>query len=390
MLRTADVRQAPPVAGDASRTARTAPASDALRRALLVVVPAWLLTRALALVSLHVARITHGGTLRPTGDIANASGWWVWDAGWYRALAEHGYAGAPHGGVRFFPLFPLVGRGLGWVLGGRDDIALIAVANVAAIGYGVAVVLLARRELGWDVARRTGWLTLLAPGAVVLALAYTEPVAGLLAAAYLLAVRAGGRWVWWAVPVGALVGLSRPTGVVIAVVPAVELLTRPETRRHLRALLAAAAAPIAGAAVFCAWSASVYGNALLPYSSQSDPRLRGTIIGNPVSGLLNPPPHGGLPPAANVAMAVGALALLVVAWRVLPPSIAAWSTLLVVAAVTSAHATSLPRYLSADFPLLIALATLTRGRIRMAVVAGASAAGFVAAAVSGFGGGLVP
>lgn len=371
-----------------SRAPASPSATDRLRRAIVVAVPAWAVSRVLAVVSLGLAHAAYGARLHATGPVAGASGWWVWDGGWYRALAEHGYGHAPAGGIRFFPLFPLLGRGLGAVLGGHDGVALVLLANLCALAFAVTLVLLVEREVDAATATRTAWLTLLAPGAVVLALPYSEPIAGLLAAAYLLAVRAGGRAVWWAAPVGLLAGLTRPTGVLLAVVAGLEVLARRPRGRRLASYAAAAAGPVAGAAAFCVWSAAVNGDLLRPYTSQSDRRLRGAIVADPVRALLSAH-HGGLAPAANVAIAVLVVALLVVVWRVLPTSIAVWSTLSAAAALTSAHAMSLPRYLSANFPLLVALAVLARSRTRMLVATTACVAGFVAVAVTGFGGTVV-
>src|SRR4051794_41945278 len=39
------------------------------------------------------------------------------DAAWYRDIARAGYGGLPAEGLRFFPLFPLLGRGACWLPG---------------------------------------------------------------------------------------------------------------------------------------------------------------------------------------------------------------------------------------------------------------------------------
>jgi hypothetical protein len=360
--------------------------NDALRRAVVVAVPAWLVSRALALVSLLLARATAGGPLPRAGSLAGAHGFWAWDAQWYRSLAEHGYLHSPKDGQRFFPLFPLLGRGLGAVLGGHDGVALVLLANVFTLGFGVAVVLLVEHELDERTAQRSAWLTLLAPGAVVLAMAYAEPLSGLLGAVFLLLVRRGGRGLWWAVAVGVAAGLTRPTGFLLAVVPVIELVLR-RRRDEAVPLLSAAAAPVVGAGIFCAWAWSVYGDVLAPFHAQSKSGLRGGVVGDPLHGLFGAN-HAGLPVPVRVVVVVVAVALVVLTWRTLPPSIAAWATLLALAAMTSTRLTSLPRYLSGDFPLLIALATRVRGRAAVAAVA-VSAGLFVAVAVTAFGGGTV-
>jgi hypothetical protein len=179
--------------------------------------------------------------------------------------------------------------------------------------------------------------------------------------------------------------------VLLAVVPVVEFLVALLRRRRperIRALVAATVAPIVGSAIYCGWSAIVYHDALLPYTSQTRPGLRGTIIGNPVSGLLHPR-GGALAAPANLALAGVALALLVLAWWKLPPSISAWATLAAFTAVTAGGAMSLPRYLSSDFPLLMALAFFLRRRWQVVGVAVVFAAGFVIIAMDGFGGRIV-
>jgi len=349
-------------------------------------------SRALAAATLWICWLRNGHSFPVSGHGApGATGLWAWDAAWYRSIAEHGYGGQLHAhGERFFPLLPLLGRWVGAVFGGHPGAALLVIANVSALGFGVGVALLAQRELG-DRAAAATWLTLLAPGGAVLAVAYAEALAGMLAVAYLLAVRARGAATWWAVPAGVLGGLARPTGFLIAVVPLVELwLSRHDRdRRRQSTLLAAVAAPAVGAAVYCLWTAAVDGDLLLPFTAQSSPGLRGGMLANPLHGLFVAPNRAGMPVPLRVAVVVLALALLVLVWRRLPPSIALWSTVLLLAAVTSAQGTSLPRYLSTDFPLLLALGAVASRRGPAVVACMVSAAAFVAVGVSGFGSGMV-
>jgi hypothetical protein len=360
-----------------------------LRRAVVAAVPAWAVSRLLAVASLLATLALHGGHTPTAGGAPGAHGWWGWDAAWYRSIAEHGYAGSPPDGERFFPLFPLLGRGLGWVLGSHDGVALVVLANLFALAFGAAVVLLTRRHLGAEPAGRAGTLTLLAPGAVVLAMAYAEPLSGLLGALFLLSMgRPGGRdSSWWAVPIGLLAGLTRPTGFLLAVVPVVELWQDRRRPDRLR-LLAAAAAPVMGAGAFCLWAWRVYGNPLAPFRAQERPGLRGGIVSDPIKAILFEPNHAGLPIPLRIVVVFAALALVVLVWRVLPRSIAVWASLLLLAALTSTRLTSLPRYISGDFPLWMALATKVRGRVAAAVIAGSSAL-FVAVAMTGFGAGTV-
>ena len=56
-----------------------------------------------------------------------------WDAGWYEAIARSGYGPLGHQSLRFFPLFPLVGRALAVLPGVSAGAALVVVANVSAL-----------------------------------------------------------------------------------------------------------------------------------------------------------------------------------------------------------------------------------------------------------------
>jgi hypothetical protein len=363
-----------------------------LRRALVLAAPPWVVSRALAGLALLAAWLHHGHSFPVSGHGApGATGIWAWDAAWYRSIAENGYAGQINpNGERFFPLLPLLGRWLGVVLGGHPAVALVVVADLAALGFAVGVAVLADRELGPGLAAPATWLTMLAPGAVVLAVAYAESLAGTLAVGVLLAVRSRGRPMWWAVPAGVLAGLARPTGFLLAAVPLVELVLRQRSgvRRDRAALVAAIAAPVVGTGVYCLWTAGVDGDFFLPFTSQSGPGLRGGVLANPLHGLVVAPNDHGLPVGVRVAIVVLAAALLVRVWQRLPPSIATWATLLFLASITSAQGTSLPRYLSADFPLLLALATALPRRWVLPVTV-SSVAGFAVVGASGFGAGMV-
>jgi hypothetical protein len=366
-----------------------------VREALRLSLPAWLVSRATSALTLLVVWLTHRHRFPRAGSAPGAHGWWAWDAGWYRYLAVHGYVvhtgvlgGAPAprgaaGAVRFFPLLPLLGRWIGALTG--TGVALLLVANLAALAFAALATAYAAERLGRDSARLVPWFVLLAPGAVVLSIAYSEPLAGALSAGYLLALARRGPTRWLALPCGLLAGLCRPTGVLLAAVPVIAV-ARPQHRPRQPLLHAlAAAAPVAGTAIYCAWTAHVDHDWLAAFHAQSRPGLRGGLVANPLHALFFASSHAGMPVAWRIAAVLLALGLLAVAWRRLPAGVAVWATLLVLASLTSARALSLPRYLSADFPLLLALAAVVQGRRRWAALAVAlSAAGFAAVAVTGF------
>src|SRR5205085_1127981 len=79
--------------------------------------------------------------------------------------------------LRFFPLYPLLGRALGYVLGGMFDVAFLVLANVPALLFAVLLVRLVRREGGDQAAAgRAAWFVALVPPGFVLVFAYAEAI----------------------------------------------------------------------------------------------------------------------------------------------------------------------------------------------------------------------
>ena len=324
----------------------------ALDRLLRPALGPWLAVHALAATALTLVALAAGGDLERTGSAPGAAGWWSWDAAWYRNIAEQGYDRPDEQDVRFFPLLPLLGRAVAAVLPGvTAGVAMALVASAAALALLALLARLGTELLGTDRdGRRVAWLAALVPGGAVLALPYTEAVAGALAVGFLLALRRDAVAV--VALTGALSGAARPTGVLLAVPAAVWLVTE---RRQVRAALAGVVAPALGLAGYLLWAAVALGDATAPLAAQSEPGLRGGLLVNPVPGLLADE-QGGLTWPVTFALMGVAGWLVVVALRRLPLPYGAWAAALAVLGACSAEAQSLPRYLAAAFPLLVALA----------------------------------
>lgn len=364
--------------------------AGAWRSAFTAAVPPWLVAHGLVLLALGIAWWVYGG-LPHTGAVRPAAGLLVWDSGWYRALAVDGYG--PHGpaAVRFFPLLPLLVRAASVVSMLPVTAVLLGVCSVCALAYGAVLHVLTCEETADPrAARRAVWLSQLAPGTAVLVLGYTEALAGMLAVAFFLFLRRGN--VLPAVLAGVFSGLTRPTGLLLAVPAAVELLRARSAGRRLGAGLSGLS-PLVGTLIYLGWCALAGHGWLTPYTVQTRPGLRGGLIGNPFQDLLHP--HHGQAMAVFVlvisllGMAV-AVALLCVSGRRLPAAYTAWALAMVAAAATATGWRSLPRYLTEVFPLLIAAALLTRTRTRSVLVVGGGCLLFTALAVLGFGGRYVP
>jgi len=64
---------------------------------------------------------------------ASTQGLFAWDGDFYRGLAQHGYGHEEQEALRFFPLYPLLARGVHAVAGLRVDIALLVLSSGFAL-----------------------------------------------------------------------------------------------------------------------------------------------------------------------------------------------------------------------------------------------------------------
>src|SRR5207247_7284132 len=105
----------------------------------------------------------HGASTAHTLSILS-----YWDGVWYRTVAEHGYLLIPgrQSDPAFFPLFPIVLRGLHG-LGLSFLTSGLLVSNVAFVGGIVAFYAVSRRLLSPDVARMSAMLPASFPGCSV-------------------------------------------------------------------------------------------------------------------------------------------------------------------------------------------------------------------------------
>jgi hypothetical protein len=177
--------------------------------------------------------------------------WERFDALWYLRIASHGYADHD-GSAAFYPLFPLVSRGVSFLIGGHTFAAGMLVANAAAFGALLILYLLTRLELSRDAARAAVLFAAIFPTAFFFLSPYSESLFLLLVVTSFWGAR-GGRW-WLAGLAGALAALTRNIGVLMALPLAVEAVhqavkaPRERPRRWLG--LVAALGPPAGAATY--------------------------------------------------------------------------------------------------------------------------------------------
>ena len=309
----------------------------------------------------------HGAVdaLRPgQPPLALDQGLVAWDGAFYRDIATVGYEGLPEEALRFFPLFPLLGRLAGVLLPGGATTGLVLVANASALVAGWLLHRLVLAEGGSERRATTAvWLVAVLPASSVLVLAYTEALFLALSIGAFLAMRRG-RWGTVAL-LALLAGLCRPSAALLALPIALEgivgLRALPWAQRASR-LVAVAAAPL-GTALYLAWVGARFGDPLRPLQLQSTGDLRGRWV-NPVTRIVDAvadaPSEGFLGEALHVPWIVLFFGLAALVARRLPASYAAYTVAVLVLAVSAESLGSFERYGLAAFPLAIVGADLLR------------------------------
>jgi hypothetical protein len=266
-------------------------------------------------------------------------GWARWDAAHYVAIARLGYGAdnpSPHGGVGFFPLYPLLMRGAVEVVRAAPSeanlaLAGIVIANVCFLG---AVALLARlgaARFGARVGIEAALLLCVMPFGFFLNAAYSESLFLLLV---LLALTFADEKRWWLAGIaGGLASATRLVGLALA--PAL-LLAAYRRGARLHELVATGALSVSGAVayfVYCGWR---FDDPLAYFNAQSewggwDEHVRfyaELFFRHPRQALTGRPED--LIVALDLALGVVYLAFLPRLWRMGIPEIALFSTLLIV------------------------------------------------------------
>jgi hypothetical protein len=330
-----------------------------------------------------------------------------WDATWFAHIADHGYDSKQ--ATAFFPLYPLAVRELTHVV--RSTYVAGTIVSLVAGGIGVVVVhRIARLFLSETGARDTVLLIALYPIAFVFTAAYSDGLfLALTAGAFLAALRSRP------LTAGVLGGLAVGTRLIgIALLPALALLLWPRPFAPRRALVRLAPLLLLPLAL------GLYAIYLQVHLHDAGAFLhaedvfwqRHTPALGPLTGLWDAVksayqgaaeivrhlPRGGRAPAGfphrdqwatwNIVqflLLVAAIWLTVVAWRRLGAAFGLYSAATIVIFLSSPAAVvplvSVPRFLLADFPLFIALASYTERRsgLRLVLLCGFSAIGMLAA-----------
>ena len=332
--------------------------------ALTAVLPGWVAARVLVVGALALSRSLvdklHPGVA--TAAARAHEGLLAFDGSWYARIAQHGYAPLPDESIRFFPLVPLLSRGLAEITPFDERASLVIVANASALALGLLLYRLICVETGdATLARRSVWVLALAPPAYVYVMGYSEATASALAVVTFVGLRSR-RWGLAAVG-GALAGLARPLGVLLVVPAAIEVARgwgTAQPRERWRRVVALVA-PVAGAGAYLAWVQVRFGDWLLPFRIQERANLRGQFA-NPfvtleraARGLL----HGhAVGTGSHVPWAILLAVGVVLAFRRWPPAYGAFAAAVLATGLSSRNLDSLERYALSAFPFVIVAAGL--------------------------------
>jgi hypothetical protein len=293
-----------------------------------------------------------------------------WDGLWYLRIAEDGYRAAD-GSAAFFPLYPLLVRGLSWGLGGHPLAAALLLSHAAFLA---ALLLLHRavtEDFGDDTAERTVVFLALFPTSFFFYAPYPESLFLLTSVASLWSARRG-RWAA-AGAAAALASATRAAGLVLLLPLAAEALraARAGPRGRVRAaalapLGALAVAPL-GAALYALYWHLEFGDWLAPLTQQSrwlrEPSWPWETLVEATTAAWRS--LGSFPGGYHMIDWLIVVPMLAVAiWSTprlpVPQRLYLWGALLppLCFAFSGRPLMSLPRFLLAPWPLFVGLALL--------------------------------
>lgn len=306
--------------------------------------------------------------------------WERFDALWFLRIATGGYVDGD-GSAVFFPLYPVLIRGLSPILGGHPLAAAFVISHLAAFGSMIVMYFLTAGEFDERTARRAVLYLAVFPTSFFLLAPYSESL-------FLLAVLVslwGARRGRWAVAglAGAGASATRNLGVLLVLPLAVEAVHQWRERGGARVLargLLWSVVAAAGALAYLAYWQGVAGDALAPIHQQANWQreasfpaatvVRGTIEAFRFIGVYPGGYH-----LVDWLIAVPALfAGVWVAFRTRPVfGVYAWTSLAAPLSYVFVPRPfmSLPRFLLVVFPVLwpMAVLGLRRRGVHEAVVA---------------------
>jgi hypothetical protein len=316
-------------------------------------------TRTAIIVIAELAAVTIGQRAgahvqESTNQLLNV--WGRWDAVHYLTIASQGYSGTD---MAFFPLFPLLIRILGRLVG-NHLVAGILISN-ASFFFGLLYLYkLLEHEYDRAVARRAIFYVSIFPSALFFSAVYTESLFFMLTVASFYYMRAH-RW-WLAGAIGFFAALTRVEGVLLVVPFAIEWYAqyKPKLEQHFRDLVPGALIPL-GLLAYMTYLWVLVGDPLYfshvqvnwgrhfapPWVSvinafhQIAHATQGQTIANEATEL------------AFTALMIG---VLIGGWKQLRPSYIAYMALSILIPMSTSSLMSMPRFALVLFPMFAILA----------------------------------
>jgi Gpi18-like mannosyltransferase len=141
-----------------------------------------------------------------------------WDSEWYFRIATEGYQynGDPtvSQNIVFYPLYPILARGIAAISGLAPSDALLLISNVAGLLAVIVLVKLVREKFGDQLALATTALLSFFPASVMLSAGYTESLELLLTVSFFLVLKR--KHYLSAALLAGLVVADRSTGIVLS------------------------------------------------------------------------------------------------------------------------------------------------------------------------------
>ncbi|HEY8446493.1 MAG TPA: mannosyltransferase family protein [Thermomicrobiales bacterium] len=266
-------------------------------------------------------------------------GWARWDTAHYVAIAQLGYGSdnpSPHGGLGFFPFYPLLMRGAVELVGAAPTernlaLAGLLIANVAFLAVVALITWIGTVKFGERVGLEAAVLLCIAPFSFFFNAAYTE---SLFLALALASLAAADRGRWWLAGIAA--GFATFTRLIGLALPPALLLLAWRRGARFRDLAVATLLSVSGTLAYFGYCAWRFNNPLAYFDAQAtwggwDEHVRfyaELFFLHPRQAL------GGRPEdlivAIGLALAIVYLAFLPLVWKRLDWGLATYTTLIIV------------------------------------------------------------
>jgi len=265
----------------------------------------------------------------------------------------------------FYPLYPMLARGLAAITGLTAANALLLVANIAGLSAIVALFKLVREEFDDQVALATVALLGFFPASVVLSAGYTEPLELLFIVLFFLALRRQ-RFLWAAMFAGLAVA-DRSTGILLLPVLVLEMWRARDQKPFFPAVIPCVILATSGLWLFMIYLWHAFGDPFIFSKGQTAFHLGATFPVRLMAALKLEPFFGQMilndwnPWGQASWFTLLFIVLIVVGWSRLPFSwtlLAIGSLLLPYLTLSGGPAgfTSMSRFNVVSFPLFVVMA----------------------------------